>query len=166
MKHFTLELYLRFNSPNRAEVANAHDEWEEAIRSYRQYLKKISPKMTATVRALADSLCLHDAHYLGIAVVPVPDDGKSLAVLLTREDSMRIFLVYFLAEQPLTQQVSGSWPYSKEQVHWLYDEFDVDEGGVQQHEVLLSNGQLVTLRFHDMQIIKHDIQEPALASQT
>lgn len=163
MRYFTPELYLRFNSSDCAVVAKAHDEWEEAIDAYRQRLQKIGPNMMADARNAAESLCLHDADYLGMTIVPVLDSRKSLAILMTRHDATRVFLVYLLAEQPLTQQVTVEWPYSKEQVHWLYDEFDIDEAGMQQHEVLLSNGQIVILRFHEMQIIQHHIEEPALA---
>lgn len=162
MRYFTPELYLKFKSVDRGVVAKTHDEWEDAIRSYRQRLEEIGPNMTSNVRSMAESLCLHDADYLGMAVLPVPDLGKPLAVLLIRQDATRVFLVYLLAEQPLTRQVNVEWPYSKDQVHWLYDEFDVDESGFQKHEVLLSNGQIVTLRFHEMQVIQHNIDEPAL----
>ncbi|HET6884489.1 MAG TPA: hypothetical protein VFI31_30325 [Pirellulales bacterium] len=165
MRYFTPELYLNFKASDRAKVVKAHDDWENAIQSYRQHLSGIGTKMTANARKLAESLCMHDADYLGMVVVPVSEEGTSLAVLLTRQDSARVFLVYFLAEQPSIEQAKSRWPYSKKQVHWLYDEFDVDERGVQQHEVLLSNGQIVTLRFHEMQIIEHSVEEPALVAE-
>jgi hypothetical protein len=161
LKYFTPEIYLRFKFPDRVQVVKAHDDWETATEAYRQHLKEVGSKMTANVRNLAETLCLHDADYLGMAVLPTPDAGKSLAVLLTRQNATRRFLVYLLAEQPSTRQVVSEWPFSKEQVHWLYDEFDVEDG-VQQHEILPSNGQVVTLRFHDMQSIMHGIEEPAL----
>lgn len=162
MRYFTPELYLKFNSADRGVVAKAHDEWEDAIRTYRQRLQEIGINMTTNARTVAETLCLHDADYLGMALLPVPDSGKSLAVLLIGQDATRVFLVYLLSEQPLTRQVSVEWPYSKDQVHWLYDEFDVDKSGLQQHEVLLSNGQILTLRFHEMQVVQHHIEEPEL----
>jgi hypothetical protein len=165
MRYFTPELYLRFNCSDRAEVAKAHAEWEDAIEAYREHLEEIGPKLMANVRNLAQTLCLHDADYLGMAVMPTPDAGKPLAVLLIRQNRARLFLVYYLAEQPTTREIAREWPFSKKQVHWLYDEFDADEEGIQQHEVLLSNGQVLNLRFHEMQVIKHDIEEPALAAQ-
>ncbi|HQU43416.1 MAG TPA: hypothetical protein PK867_11435, partial [Pirellulales bacterium] len=116
MKYFTPELYLRFRSSGREEVVEAHDDWEAAIDSYRQHIKEIGPRMIANVRNLAESLCLHDAEYLGMAVLPTPDAGKPLAVLLTRQNTLRVFLVYLLAEQPLTRPVERNWPFSKEQV--------------------------------------------------
>lgn len=164
MNYFTPELYRRFSSSNRADVVQAHDDWEHAIEAYRRHLEEVGPKMTANVRSLAETLCLHDADYLGMAVLPTPDAGKPLAVLLTRQNASRVFLIYFLAEQPLTHQVDSDWPFSKEHVHWLYDEFDVDEAGRQRHEVLLSNGQIVTLRFHEMQVVQHNVEEPVFVS--
>lgn len=162
MKYFTPELYRRFHSPDRNDVVKAHDDWEAAIESYRRQLKEIGPKMTANSRQLANTLCLHDADYLGMAVLPTPDAGKPLAVLLTRQDAARSFLVYLLADQPLTRVVDFEWPFSTEQVHWLYDEFDIDENGLQRHEILLSNGQIVTLRFFEVQFIQHKVEEPVL----
>jgi hypothetical protein len=162
MKYFTPALYLRFRSTNGGDALKAHDDWELAIEAYRKHLEEIGGQMTTDVKKLAQTLCLHDADYLGMALLPTLDSGKPLAVLLIRQNTSRTFLVYLLSEQPLTEAFDGEWPYSTEQVHWLYDEFDVDEAGVQQHEVLLSNGQIVTLRFHEMQIIRHDVPEPAL----
>lgn len=164
MKYFTPALYLRFGSTNRGDAMKAHDEWERAIGAYRRHLDEIGGQMTADVRGLAQTLCLHDADYLGMALLPTLDSGKPLAVLLTRQSTSRVFLVYLLAEQPLTEAFDGEWPYSTAQIHWLYDEFDVDKTGVQQHEVMLSNGQIVTLRFHEMQIIRHDVPEPIMNS--
>lgn len=161
MNYFTPELYKRFSSPNHDLVTQAHDDWETAIEAYKRRLQEIAPQMTACPRKLAETLCLHDADYLGMAVLPTSDAGMPLAVLLTRQNTSRVFLVYFLAGQPSTRAVEGDWPFSKEQVHWLYDEFDIDSEGVQQHEILLSNGQIVTLRFHEMQVIQHSIEEPA-----
>ncbi|HEV3006666.1 MAG TPA: hypothetical protein VGX78_19505 [Pirellulales bacterium] len=165
MKYFTPELYLRFNSRDRAEVANAHEEWEGAMQAYRRHLRDIGPRMNDNVREFADSLCLHDGEYLGMAVVPLPDNGSSVAMLLIRQDVARVLLVYFLTEQPLTEEVKQRWPFSKERVHWLYDEFDVGDSGAQQHEMLLSNGRIVTLRFHKMQVMRLDIDERVAVAQ-
>lgn len=162
MKYFTPELYLRFDSTNRRDAMKAHGEWEDAIDAYRKHLDEIGGQMTADVRRLAQTLCLHDAEYLGMGLLPTLDSGKPLAVLLTRQNTSRVFLVYLLVELPVTKTFSGEWPYSTEQIHWLYDEFDVDETGVQQHDVMLSNGKIVTLRFHEMQIIRHDVPQKAL----
>src|SRR5438552_446105 len=93
MKYFTPELYLRFNSRDPAEVAKAHDNWEDALEGYREHLRRISSEMTANVRETAESLCLHDADYLGMAVVPLPDQGGSLATLLTRHGTASVFLI-------------------------------------------------------------------------
>ena len=166
MRYFTPELYLRFNSPDRAKMARAHDDWEDALQAYRRHLQQIGPQMSLPARNVAESLCLHDADYLGMAVVPMLDVGKSLAVLLARQNARRVCLVYLLDMQPLIQESPPRWPFSKDQVHWLYDEFDVDQCGLQQHEVLLSNGQILTLRFHEMQIIEHQIEQCRLAAQS
>lgn len=162
MKYFTPDLYLQFGAKARRDVLKAHDAWEDATESYKQHLERIGPKLTANARRVAETLCLHDADYLGMAVLPTPDTHKSLAVLLTRQDPAQMFLVYYLAEEPLIQAAEREWPYSKQQVHWLYDEFDVSDDGLQQHEILLSNGHVTKLRFYEMQVLDHKIHEPAL----
>ncbi|MEX1095128.1 MAG: hypothetical protein WED34_03715 [Planctomycetales bacterium] len=161
MKHFTPELYVRINSRNRKVVDAAHEEWEASIDDYKQHLRDISSRLTPSTRQLAESLCLHDASYLGVALPQFPSADNSLAILWTRREETFVVLVYVLAEEPLIQEVKVNWPFSKENVHWLYDEFDVDQNGIQQHEILLSNGRLITLRFHEMQQIQHEIHAPS-----
>lgn len=160
MKYFTPELYLRFNSRDRKIVEKAHAQWEEALVKYRQHLAHIAPRLTPSTRNIAETLCLHDAEYLGLSLPQFERPDNSLAVLSTRREATSVLLVYVLAEEPLIQQVSQKWPYSQEAVHWLYDEFDLSDG-VQQHEVLLSNGCVLTLRFYEMQQIRHDIHTPS-----
>src|SRR4051794_32832671 len=58
MKFFTPELYLRYNSPDDAEADRADEEWEEALRAYRDHLAKYSRDMNDRVKDLAECLCL------------------------------------------------------------------------------------------------------------
>jgi hypothetical protein len=79
----------------------------------------------------------------------------SLAGLLSlrREDQV-VFLLYFLSEQMQAYPSPPDWPFSKERVHWLYDEFDVVGGEPARsprtrfvHRVLFSNGVVVAMPF-------------------
>lgn len=161
MKFFTPDLYLRFNSRDRDVVEKAHEEWEEAIVGYQRHLAAISARLTPSTRAIAETLCLHDAEYLGLAVSRIPDSSSSLATLWTRQGAASRLLIYILAAESLIQQASENWPYSDQDVHWLYDEFDVSEQGIAQHEVLLSDGRVLRFQFHEVQQIEHSIRAPS-----
>jgi hypothetical protein len=163
MKYFTPELYLRFNSRDRQVVARAHDEWEEAVTQYRAHLRSIASKLTPPVLELATTLDLHDAALLGLTWMPLPvlgsvwggaAESKSVVVLTAKKDATVDFLLYVMAAEPVIEEVKERWPYSKEGVHWLYDEYDVDADGQLRHEILLSNGRLIKLKFHAAQLIK------------
>lgn len=156
MKYFTPDLYLRFNSRERREMEQAHEEWETAIKRYGEHLDGIGSKMTESVRELARELRLHDACYLGLSLMPSLDTEAYLGVLMTKQKATYHFLVYLLAQEPLIQEVEQPWPFSKAEVHWLYDEFSLDADGRQQHEVLLSDGRVIKLNFHDLQLFKHE----------
>jgi len=66
-------------------------------------------------------------------------------------------LVYTLLSEPKIQEASRRWPFSKENVHWLYDEFDINQGGSQRHDVRVSNGKTIQLTFRDVQLIKDKV---------
>ena len=71
---------------------------------------------------------------------------------MLRQADQDVFLFYVLVEEPLIQEATQSWPTQHEEVHWLYDEFDVVKE-VQQHEILLSNGRILTFRLREMQVV-------------
>jgi hypothetical protein len=159
MRFFTPDLYRQFNSKDEREADRADRKWEVAVRDYRKHLKQISKKQTPSVRDFAKSLNLHDARYVGLTLPQIPDRDVSLAVLMLRHHEREIFLVYLLGEEPLMQEVKPPWPFSTASVHWLYDEFDITDDGMQQHEILLSNGRTITLRFREAQLITHDLSK-------
>ena len=158
MKYFTPELYLRFNSKDRTVAAKANDEWETAIEEYRNHLRQIGPRLVPNVRKLAKSLSLHDAHYLGLRQPKIRHLQHPIAVLATQAEATTFLLVYTLAREPELRDAKPHWRFSKKQVHWLYDEFDIDSRGNQQHEVLLSNGKIIKLRFRDVQLMTDKFQ--------
>jgi hypothetical protein len=157
MKYFTPKLYLRFNSAEPTVVGRAHEDWETALEKYQKHLNEIASRLTPSVRRLAKTLCLHDAAYLGLGRPKIPGLHHSIAVLATRKNATAFLLVYMLAKEPKFREVGEQWPFSKKTVHWLYDEFDIDSDGNQQHEVLLSNGKSITFQFKDVQLIKDHV---------
>jgi hypothetical protein len=161
MKFFTPELYLQFNSPDDQIAETAHEAWESALARYERHLNRISSRLTPATRKIAKTLCLHDGQYSGISLPLLPTGDNSLAVLSTRSDSKLIVLLYVLAEEPLIQEVGEPWPYAKDNPCWLYDEFDIDSHGIQQHEILISSGRVITLRFHEMQQMEYVVPAPS-----
>ncbi len=149
MKFFTPELYLDFNSRDRKKVLSAHDKWEHALEAYGAHLRRIGPRLPSRVRELANSLCLHDAEFEDYLLPTV--DRRPLAILMLRHESESIYLVYMLAKKPQTKKTKRPWPFSQQPVLWLYDEFDIDVDGFPQHEILLSDGRMLTFRFTDLQ---------------
>lgn len=148
MKYFTPELYLKCNSPKRDAAAKAFERWETALEEYRNHLRQIDSRLTPNTRKLARTLSLHDASFEGISYQP------GLGRVSLRHRTTYKALVYFLATDPLIEEFKQSWPFSKEQVHWLYDEFDADEDGTQQHQILLSDGRIISMRFYDMALFQ------------
>lgn len=165
MRFFTPELYLRFNSPDRSTAEQADEDWEQALAQYREHLQKNRSRLGKNVSEIAESRCLHDFAYLGMNVSPILDHGGALAAVMLRHGSTDLILTYFLSEEPLAQEVNESWPFAKDKVHWLYDEFDVRPDGTLQHEVLLSNGHILTLRFHELRLLEHEFKAPAVATR-
>ncbi len=165
MKCFTRNLYLRFNANDRTVVAEAHEEWETAIENYQQHLAQIRSRFNPNLRRLAKSLCLHDAAFLGVGCPKIPRLQHPIAVLATQTSSAVYLLVYMLAKEPRIQEYAGHWPFSKKNVHWLYDEFDVDTDGSLSHEILLSDGKSITLNFKDVQLIKDPWRRQAAMSR-
>jgi len=88
-----------------------------------------------------------------VSVVLPPHLQHPIAVLAIQTEATTYLLVYTLAKKPEIHATKPHWRFSKKQVRWLYDEFDIDSRGNQQHEVLLSNGKIIKLRFRDVQLM-------------
>ena len=147
MKFFTPELYVRFNSTN-ASVANRADaDWERALTAYRKHLRSIRLKLPASAVCLANDTCLHDAEYLGFSKMTMPAMTGDVAMIAVRKDGAVNFLVYVLDSEPLVARPLESDAFDVSQSHWLYDEVDVVGASVFQHEILLSDGRVLSVRF-------------------
>ena len=147
MKFFTPELYARFNS-EVASVANRADaDWERALAAYRKHLRSIRLKLPATVASMANDSCLHDAEYLGFSKMTMPAMSGDVAMIAVRKDGAVHFLVYVLDGEPLVTRPLEDDAFDVSQPHWLYDEVDVAGDGVFQHDILLSDGRVLSVRF-------------------
>lgn len=157
MKYFTPERYLRLGSlDDEKAFLVAQEQWEEALSSYREQLQRIRKELPRGLRNFIESVHLHDARVLTmhqteeeffITLQPPSDPGR-LAVL-----------GYKVVEEPVIEQNALPPDPRRGPIEWLYDELDLDwpEGprGLPapagkptiRHNILLSNGWEVTLRF-------------------
>lgn len=147
MKHFTPELYIKLNDKNSRTAMKAEDQWEKAIEAYRSRISEIRKQLPKAVRDLAEKTCLHDAEYLGLTTVPAPQSCDWLSFVSVRHHADMVFLLYFSPEEPFIHQPVSNWSFSPENVHWLYDEVDIVEENYFLHEILLSDGRILSLRF-------------------
>jgi hypothetical protein len=147
MKYFTPELYVEFNSDDPAVADTADADWERATADYRQHLRKIVGRLPGKARELAESTCLHDAVYLGYLKAPVPKSSAELAVVAVEKADDVLLLIYVLTEEPSLGPPHGAGVFSDIAVHWLYDEVDATDRGVFSHDILLSNGRTLSVKF-------------------
>ncbi len=152
MEHFTPERYLRFGSlDDREAFLAAHEEWEEALSRYGEQLQRIRKELPPHNRSLRSfvravhSVYLHDAPVLAVGqsredfsiTLQPPSDPERLTVLS-----------YKLVEEPRIEPNVLPPERCREQIEWLYDELDLDRPqSTLRHNILLSNGWEVTLRF-------------------
>jgi hypothetical protein len=147
MKYFTPELYQQFNSDDPTVANKADADWEQATADYRQHVRRISGQLRGKVRELAEVTCLHDAVYLGYLKAPVPKSSAELAVVAVEKANDVLLLIYVLAEEPALSAPHAADVFTDTAVHWLYDEVDANSGGVFGHEILLSNGRTLSMKF-------------------
>jgi hypothetical protein len=159
MKYFTAEMYVRFNEVPDDESDAAHEEWELAGRRYERRYKKIAPQLPEELRRFHDEQCLHDADVVGPALLSThlyPWNSRDVTIvaqqintLIPQFKNTLAILQYAVTEPPVVEQPLRSAVFSDVQPIWLYDEIDLVEPGVFSHEILISNGFVVKLRFRE-----------------
>jgi hypothetical protein len=189
MNFFTAELFSRFNSENDELADKAQDDWEAAIDAYRIHVDRclhqaatvIGPASARDAERLS-SLCLHDA---AIIQLPQPHElqvyrpgarreandvmALSTASMIVQAASQATVLTYALAQDqareafPLSVPVEP--PFSDRNVHWLYDEIDLEEDASRNpsfiHRILLSNGTELRIAFTSVSIDEATLCEMA-----
>lgn len=161
MKFFTPELFIRFNSPDEEQANRADEEWEAAVQSYRNHLADLRGQMPSQVKKLAE-LCLHDAEILACEQTTEPffqffplfrfeplPYWSGFVMLSVRQGDEIVSLFYVLWDQLHEHRLTESWPFSKLNAHWLYDELDIapDYPGMFLHRILLSDGTIMEIPF-------------------
>lgn len=163
MRFFTPELYIRFNSPDDEIADRANEEWEEALAGYGEQLAQLRPKMPAAVRQL-EELSLHDADFLGMDLQNQPLTGWNghsdanlwleFAILSLQVKTEVLTLIYTIWDHVRESQMESDWPFSKERLHWMYDEIDLapNRNELFVHRILFSDGSVVEIPFRSVMI--------------
>jgi hypothetical protein len=169
MGFFKPGLYIRYNSDDDAIADRADQEWERAIRAYKDHLKTFTGKMNERAKDVAESLDLHDAEVLSFqADLParpliLPPFSPGVATISLRSGGKFINLFYLLWDEVAESAAPKRWPFSKRQVHWLYDEFDCVEypwPPLFWHRVLLSDGRVISIPFTDVVVSSFSGESP------
>jgi hypothetical protein len=162
MKYFTPERYLDLGKldDERAFLA-AQETWEQALAGYRDHLQRIRKELPRSLWRLVQSVYLHDARVL---TMQQNDQDFIITLQPLSPPAQLIVLGYSLVEEPTILQNILPPDRCREPIEWLYDEFDLDRPEGPQglsasgrkptfrHDILLSNGWEVGLRFRSASV--------------
>lgn len=153
MKYFTPQRHDRLGDlSDRTAFLAALDDWETANADYAAHVESIREKLPAELLDLYRQVSLHDARVLSIH-----QEAGQLSMTLEPEGdpSRLVVLTYSLVGEPQVRESlagsSGSW------VQYLYDELHLDaptsdDRPTVRHDVLLSNGWELSIRFRALSV--------------
>jgi hypothetical protein len=157
MNYFTAERYLRLGNLNdEQEFLAAQEQWEEAVAGYREQFQRIRKQLPRRLRTLVESVYLHDARVLTMHQI---EQDFFITLQPPSTPDHLVVLSYSLVEEPMIVQEVLPPERCRQPIEWLYDELDLDRpegprglpaaGGKPtiRHDILLSNGWEVRLRF-------------------
>jgi len=165
MKYFTPERYLRLgNLDDENAFLSANRDWESALARYRKHLLRIRNEIPGGLRRLIESVYLHDATVVDMCQGP----ASRLTITLQPEaqPTRRVVLSYSLLEPPAVRLAVLPARACSQPTAWLYDEIDVAKAKsngrsrgksparVFRHDILLSNGSEIRLRFRDVTVTR------------
>jgi len=151
MKHFTPDLYVRYQAVTEEAMDVADADWEKARTRYQKRLERMGPWLPRSLRALLTKFYLHDAEVLSMG----RQDHRFLIVLrLDVPPRSLVILNYQLTGLPVIR--TGVLPpeHCSAHVTWMYDEVG-RAGGTRAewtHSILLSNGWEVRLRCRSVRV--------------
>jgi hypothetical protein len=155
MNYFTPERHLRLgNLDSEAEFLAAHQEWEEVNAEYLAHLESIKPKLPPELLRLYGEVHLHDAHVLSA----YQQDDQFVVTLQPELDARRlVVLTYSVTQEPLVRTVLPP-EHCSTCALYTYDELDLDapeaERPTFRHNILLSNGWELTIRFRSVAVAR------------
>jgi hypothetical protein len=166
MQYFTPELFVRLQD---LRDRGAMQEWDRASERYSAALKSMVTRLPAAVKKLAGRYHLHDAEILCISHL---GDNLSITLQPEGEDEYLLVLSYTLVADPEINPSAIPEKYRTEYVAWLYDEISVGKPVAQRpsrrkgtatgnshvpvycHDMLLSNGWELFLRFRQLKVTR------------
>jgi hypothetical protein len=167
MQYFTPELVVRLQ--NLQDHA-ALQEWERAAERYASALQQVLPQFPAALRKFAAEAILHDGEVLSISQ---SRDNLSITLQPELEEGHLLVLTYTLVEDARLNTSVFAEQYRTEYSAWMYDEFSLGEpmarlpagrgrGVTEQngrvpvycHDILLSNGWELLLRFRQFKVTR------------
>jgi hypothetical protein len=164
MKYFTPERYLRLgNLDDKQAFLAAHEDWEQAVKEYAAHLRRLRDQLPVGLKRLVESVYLHDARVLGMWLGRV---SRFTICLQPESDPSRLaVLTYSLLEAPTVNKLALPPESCSEPVAWLYDELSIQPATKKRslpsqgtpifiHDVLLSNGWELRLRFRDVTVAR------------
>jgi hypothetical protein len=176
MNYLTPERYLRLgNRDNRETFLAALQDWEDALTAYKQHFTEIRGKLPRSLVALMEAVYLHDARVLAMHQ---KEDRFEITLLPPSTPEQLVVLSYRLVGDPVINQPVLPPERCREPVEWLYDELALDrpeapEGvpaptsskPTYRHNILLSNGWEVVLRFRSV-VVQRPLRVIPVAART
>lgn len=162
MKYFTPELFVRMQADDDETLDAVDGEWQIAVGRYRERIARIRSSLPASVRSCLKRVPLHDADVLSLA----RENGHFVIVLrLEPPDRQTVILTYTLLGEATIEKRAIPRKHCTPGVQWLYDEWDVlsRSPGQYTHQILLSNGWEVRLRFRALKVVVADGLLPSVA---
>ena len=128
-----------------------------ALLRYEEHLARIRAELPVALRRMVETVYLHDARVLAMSW-----GGKSRFIITWQPESdpsRLVVLAYSLVAPPQVNEGALPDATRSEPAAWLYDELDAADstgaqGRVFSHDILLSDGREVQLRFRNV-IVTH-----------
>jgi hypothetical protein len=169
MKYLTPELYVQINEAKNDEAEGLYQQWSAAGANARAHLQHIKRKLPPKMQQFCETLCLHDARFLGMNIYGGDNGARTpVAVISVRQDNRLIWLVYDLYEHPRINAPvsSNAFVGISDRREWLYDEVDVVDEPKCRHEILLNSGEVIELVFFQFDMFVHHSPSHALQPQS
>ena len=149
MKYLTPDRLIRLaDLTDESAFLAATEAWEDGLARYRDQLQRIETKLPSGLRRLVETVYLHDAAILEMSR---GQRGRFTITLHPESDPARLVtLDYALLEEPSVDENALPDLLRSSPICWFYDELDAEERGGEttfRHDILLSNGWEVRLRF-------------------
>ena len=156
MRFFTPELFVELNSDNDDVVDQAERKWDVARTRYQKYLTGIEKKLPNSLLQFCKTMHLHDSrvryeHNPVWTICHTDNTGQHVRAVLTVTRKAAEFTLSYL---DLVEPTSWHRPVDSPVFHcnhvvWLYDEVSQVKKNVYSHDILFSDGNVLTVRFKD-----------------